>query len=92
MRHSFLLYNHTTCVVFQIDFASRDCQIAFFESMEMTGQLRPGDRPEEISSRGIVGGQSFSVDRCVVHVCSPVLLCFMVKKSYLPLMLNTSGQ
>jgi len=66
VRHSFLLYNHTTCVVFQIDFASRDCQIAFFESMEMTGQLRPGDRPEEISSRGIVGGQSFSVDRCVV--------------------------
>ncbi|KAI0215300.1 hypothetical protein LSAT2_032681 [Lamellibrachia satsuma] len=47
----------------QIDFASRDCQIAFFESMEMTGQLRPGDRPEEISSRGIVGCQPFTVDR-----------------------------
>lgn len=51
--------------VLQIDFASRDCQIAFFESMEMTGQLRPGDRPEEISSRGIVGCQPFTVDRYV---------------------------
>ena len=47
----------------QIDFASRDCQIAFFESMEMAGQLRPGDRPEEISGRGVVACQSFTTDR-----------------------------
>ena len=59
--------------MFQIDFASRDCQIAFFESMEMTGQLRPGDRPEEISSRGIVGGQSFSVDSASLYYISDVL-------------------
>ena len=53
----------TACLFVQIDFASRDCQIAFFESMEMAGQLRPGDRPEEISGRGVVACQSFTADR-----------------------------
>ena len=31
----------------QIDFASRDCQTAFFQKMEETNQLRPGERPDE---------------------------------------------
>ena len=33
--------------VFQIDFASRDCQEAFFIKMEQSGQLRPGERPDQ---------------------------------------------
>ena len=36
---------------FQIDFASRDCQTAFFEKMGRTGQLRPGERPDERMGR-----------------------------------------
>uniref|UniRef100_T1J4C3 Msx2-interacting protein n=1 Tax=Strigamia maritima TaxID=126957 RepID=T1J4C3_STRMM len=28
-----------------IDFASRECQMAFFEKLEMSGQMLPGDRP-----------------------------------------------
>ncbi|XP_036369681.1 msx2-interacting protein isoform X4 [Octopus sinensis] len=35
----------------QIDFASRDCQTAFFEKMERTGQLQPGERPDERGGR-----------------------------------------
>ena len=62
------IFASTVCLFVQIDFASRDCQIAFFESMEMAGQLRPGDRPEEISGRGVVASQSFTADRCVYVV------------------------
>ncbi|KAL4221812.1 hypothetical protein ACF0H5_020066 [Mactra antiquata] len=29
-----------------IDYASRDCQEAFFKKMEQSGQLRPGERPD----------------------------------------------
>ncbi|OWF34645.1 protein split ends-like [Mizuhopecten yessoensis] len=45
------------------DFASRDCQNRFFEKMEKSGQLQPGQRPDErrgwINSRpqGAEGGQ-----------------------------------
>lgn len=36
----------------QVDFASRDCQNLFLDAMEQSGQLRPGDRPEDRISRG----------------------------------------
>lgn len=35
----------------QVDFASRECQTAFFEKMEMTGQMLPGERPWERRER-----------------------------------------
>ncbi len=38
-------------VPFKIDFASRDCQTAFFEKMEKTGQLQKGERPDERAGR-----------------------------------------
>ncbi len=41
---------------FQIDFASRDCQTQFFEKMEFSGQLRPGERPDERGGGGSGGG------------------------------------
>ena len=43
----------------QIDFASRDCQTLFFENMERTGQLRPGERPDERRGRFPPGQGSY---------------------------------
>ena len=46
-------------ILLQIDFASRDCQTGFFEKMERSGQLRPGDRPDERrGSKSFQGYQS----------------------------------
>lgn len=42
---------HFNFFLSQIDFASRDCQTAFFEKMERTGQLQPGERPDERGGR-----------------------------------------
>ena len=39
----------------QVDFASRDCQNAFLDKMEASGQLRVGDRPEERLRGGVTG-------------------------------------
>ena len=38
-----------------MDFASRDCQNAFLDKMEASGQLRVGDRPEERLRGGVTG-------------------------------------
>jgi len=55
--------------VFQIDFASRDCQNLFFENMERTGQLRPGDRADDRAARGYTGFTEYqrrpNPNRCV---------------------------
>ena len=40
-----------TLILLQIDFASRDCQVAFLESMKDSGQLNRADRADDIVNR-----------------------------------------
>lgn len=58
-----IIFNIISYYLFlQVDFASRECQTSFFDKLEMTGQLIPGDgtRPWERRERR---GPEFEVVR-----------------------------
>ena len=50
-------------LVLQIDFASRDCQNAFFDNMERTGQINPTERPDDMGNFAHPTGPPMPFDR-----------------------------